>query len=63
VGDGLKGRLSLQPVLGVQKMGQELRSVGRMYLMHWKDLEQEAIVEMNRLIQPVWQERIPRQKR
>jgi hypothetical protein len=45
-------------------MGQELKSVGWMYLMHWKDLGQEAVVEeMNRLIQPVWQERIPRQKR
>ena len=65
MGNGLGVRLSLQPILGMQKMGQELKSVGWMYLMHWKDLGQEAAVveEMNSLIRSVWQESFPRQKR
>jgi len=45
VSDDLEVRLSLPPILGMQKMGQELKSVGWMYLMHWKDLGQEAVVE------------------
>ena len=61
--DGLEVRLSLQPILGMQNMGQELKSVGWMYLMHWKYLGQEAVVEeMNSLIRPAWQGDIPRQK-
>ena len=64
MGDSLEVRLSLQPILGMQKTGQELKSVGWMYLMHWKDLGQEAVVEeRNCLFPPAWQESFPRQKR
>ena len=62
VGDSLEVRLSLQRILGMQKMGQELKSVVWMYLVHWKDLGQGAVVEeMNSLIPPVWRESFPRQ--
>jgi len=65
VGDGLEARLSLQLILGMQKMGQALKNVGWVYLMHWKDLGQEEVVveEMNSLIPSVWQESFLRQKR